>query len=36
MHFDLGSRVYAVDNGLLVNAKTAGDIVRVGVNYNFK
>ena len=35
MHFDLGSAQYTVDSGLLVNAKTAGDTVRVGVNYHF-
>ena len=36
MHFDLGNESYAVDNGLIVKAKTAGDSVRIGVNYHFR
>jgi opacity protein-like surface antigen len=34
MHYDLGSDRYTVDNGLLVDAKTKGDTVRVGVNFH--
>lgn len=36
MHYDLGSDNYRVDGTLVATAKTAGDIVRVGVNYHFK
>jgi outer membrane autotransporter protein len=34
MHFDLGQDTYTVDSGLLVDANTSGDLVRVGVNYH--
>ena len=35
MHYDLGTDTYKVDNGLLVDGSTKGDIVRVGVNLHF-
>jgi opacity protein-like surface antigen len=35
MYYDLGSKNYVVDNGLVVNAHPKGGITRVGVNYRF-
>ena len=36
MHYDLGRDRYTVDNGLLVDANTKGDSVRVGVNFHLQ
>jgi outer membrane immunogenic protein len=35
LHYDLGSTTTTVDNGLLVNSKSTGDLVRAGLNWKF-
>ena len=35
MHFDLDSKKFAIDNGLVADAGAKGDSVRIGINYHF-
>ena len=35
MYYDLGSKNYTVDNGLVVNVHPKGGLTRVGINYRF-
>jgi outer membrane immunogenic protein len=35
IHFDLGRTTFPVDNGLFVNAREYGDMVRGGLNWRF-
>jgi outer membrane immunogenic protein len=35
LHYEIGTHAYAVDGGILVDAKFQGELIRAGLNYKF-